>query len=402
MPSPPSLPPPPLKIELTFAVVIAGDLESFDETAQSNYKTKLAELLEGIEPFDIELTVSVASLRVAATITPETTSAADASLGVLTSLAASTDDLSSALGVTVEEVAEMPSVITMEGDSSLGSTVANFIDNNQGLLLALSAGGTALVIVVLFICLCRRWRASMLREEVVRRFFGSRDIDAFDVELDVEGMTLSKDGVQPITHNDFAGKDGRSPNSSKGSSAKSKAASTLVTSFSSCSNSSNQNSDSISSSPGVRRQRALSAMTQWEMTSADIVWREKIGHGSFGTVFTVECGGETLAAKRMDVSSSEIDRQVCPRQEAILPCVYRALSFCSLSFCCLTLSFCYLSFCYLSFCYLSFFHPLFLIDRSVRRCKTVSSVSSVHCARRRMLTSFSYLALLSTIRSGFA
>ena len=365
MPSPPSLPPPPLKIELTFAVVIAGDLESFDETAQTNYKTKLAELLEGIEPFDIELTVSVASLRVAATITPETTSAADASLGVLTSLAASTDDLSSALGVTVEEVAEMPSVITMESDGSL--------DNNQGLLLALSAGGAALVIVVLFICLCRRWRASRLREEVVQRFFGSRDIDAFDVELDVEELNFTSDfvskdrsngDIDSIIHSDFEGKDGRSPGGSKGSSAgKSKASSTSVSALWSSSNSGSQirkslADDSHSASRSVRKLRALSAMTQWQMTSTDIVWRDKIGNGSFGTVFRVQCGDEQqpFAAKRMDVSRSEVD-QLVRRSNPDLH-----LNSTCLNHRCLT---------------------LLRSGRCARRCRTFSSVSSGHFARHR-------------------
>ena len=106
LPSPPR--PPPLKPGASYKVVVTCEfildstLESFDSTAQVEFKTRLARLFGGVGPDDITLSIQAASISVvASTITPSAASAASgATLIRQTPVAA----LSSTLGVTLTSV----------------------------------------------------------------------------------------------------------------------------------------------------------------------------------------------------------------------------------------------------------------------------------------------------------
>ena len=83
---------------LTF--VAAGTIESFDKAA---FKAGLAALLgEGVEPRHVTLVVSAASVRIEASIVMDSAAAADAVTSTLST--ATPADLTSALGVIVEQV----------------------------------------------------------------------------------------------------------------------------------------------------------------------------------------------------------------------------------------------------------------------------------------------------------
>ena len=55
----------------------------------------------------------------------------------------------------------------------------------------------------------------------------------------------------------------------------------------------------------VRKTRALQAMTEWAWRSEGLSWFNKLGSGSFATVFRVQYGDEILAAKKVTVTEDD-------------------------------------------------------------------------------------------------
>ena len=135
-----TLPPPPppdgkAKATLTFVAVIAATFESFDRDA---YKSKLAALLDGVSPANINLEVSAASVRVAASIMLQSRVDGDqarATLSEKTPL-----ELSLALNVTVVSVES----VALEQSSEEASS-----DGGITLAYGLIVGGIAVLILLL-------------------------------------------------------------------------------------------------------------------------------------------------------------------------------------------------------------------------------------------------------------
>jgi hypothetical protein len=122
---------------VTFAVVVAGTIEAFDETS---FKAALAANLEGVNAADITLGVSAASVRVDVTVRAPSVAAATSTRETLATLVASPSTLSAVLGVTVESVPEPPRIgepltgdESDEGSSSLVASVAGAIGGGIGL-----------------------------------------------------------------------------------------------------------------------------------------------------------------------------------------------------------------------------------------------------------------------------
>ena len=103
-----SLPPAPAGMvyqsKVTFAAVVAGTVADFDQTA---FKNNMASLLGGVDPADISLTVTAASVRVVSVFT--TTNQATAATAAKTIATYDSTTISAALKVTVETV-EAPTV----------------------------------------------------------------------------------------------------------------------------------------------------------------------------------------------------------------------------------------------------------------------------------------------------
>merc|ERR1740117_2601159 len=103
-----SLPPAPAGMvyqsKVTFAAVMAGTVADFDQTA---FKNNMATLLGGVDPADISLTVTAASVRVVSVFT--TTNPATAATAAKTIATYDSTTISVALKVTVETV-EAPTV----------------------------------------------------------------------------------------------------------------------------------------------------------------------------------------------------------------------------------------------------------------------------------------------------
>ena len=110
LPPPPSPPLPPApagmvyQSKVTFAAVVAGTVADFDQTA---FKNNMASLLGGVDPADISLTVTAASVRVVSVFT--TTNQATAATAAKTIATYDSTTISVALKVTVETV-EAPTV----------------------------------------------------------------------------------------------------------------------------------------------------------------------------------------------------------------------------------------------------------------------------------------------------
>jgi len=121
-PTPPS-PSPPATV-ITFIVVAAGTVDSFDQLA---FKASLAATLDGVSADDVDLEVSAASVLVTATVRAVSLAAADAALNTLSTIAASPAALSIALGVTVEEIVAMPAVV-----GSVSSQREAIVADDQG------------------------------------------------------------------------------------------------------------------------------------------------------------------------------------------------------------------------------------------------------------------------------
>merc|ERR1740117_1732213 len=103
-----SLPPAPAGMvyqsKVTFAAVVAGTVADFDQTA---FKNNMATLLGGVDPADISLTVTAASVRVVSVFT--TTNQAMAATAAKKIATYDSTTISAALKVTVETV-EAPTV----------------------------------------------------------------------------------------------------------------------------------------------------------------------------------------------------------------------------------------------------------------------------------------------------
>lgn len=137
---------------------VAGDVASFDE---ATFKYRLAASLEGVDEADISLLVQVASVKVTATITTPSTATRDATLNILTSLAASTADASAALGVTIEAastpqvtlqimtLAPPPAPPSGRGQVGLMTIVIAGVAGGVG-------GAVLILIIVASYCYCKR------------------------------------------------------------------------------------------------------------------------------------------------------------------------------------------------------------------------------------------------------
>ena len=85
---PPPYPPGSSEVtEITFAATVSGTVDSFDQTAQTNYINGLATTL-GVNAADITLSISAASVNVVATIRTNITSVASAATSRLSSITA--------------------------------------------------------------------------------------------------------------------------------------------------------------------------------------------------------------------------------------------------------------------------------------------------------------------------
>lgn len=261
---------------LTLALTITTTLEAFDAAAQTTFKAKLAAQLDGISPSDITLQVRAASVGVVATISAPSKAVGNAALGTLQSLAASTEALTTALGVPVEKVDAAPALV-LEESQEVGNQSST---DGIGATAAGIGAAAGLVILLVIHTLYRRRHAALRRE----RSSTLSAIDVKTVEVDVESVALygpeadNADGsVGQIVTRDHP--SSYIPTSSSGSGA------------------------GTALSPSVRTQRAYEAMAQWEWSSGNITWKEALGAGSFGVVHRIEYANVTLAAKRMDLAS---------------------------------------------------------------------------------------------------
>lgn len=150
---PPPLDPSPVAVEIRFALVIAGSLNDFDADA---FRESLANALDGIDEEDIAIEVAAASVRVDVVISPPSTSVADTALDdltALTSASASSNSLatlSAALGVTVEEVATPPSLVSVGEDASGGESLP--------IEATVAVAGGSMILVGLVVLRLRRHR----------------------------------------------------------------------------------------------------------------------------------------------------------------------------------------------------------------------------------------------------
>lgn len=140
-------------------MVAAGSVDSFDRGA---YKVSLATTLDGVSPYDIELEVSAASIRVTTTVRTASAAAADAALSTLTTIASSPAALSTALGVTVEEVVAMPATVVSESSVQaeaipVGSDDLETNDSDSGGSMGAIIGAAVGSVVILGLLGFRVW-----------------------------------------------------------------------------------------------------------------------------------------------------------------------------------------------------------------------------------------------------
>ena len=106
-PSPPTAPPPlspggTYQPIVTIAFTLSGSVSSFDSDAQDAFRENLATQLNGVSASDIELTITAASVQVSARISARNASTAQTAAATISSTP--TDQLSAALGQTIEDV----------------------------------------------------------------------------------------------------------------------------------------------------------------------------------------------------------------------------------------------------------------------------------------------------------
>ena len=178
-PPPPASPPPPpppspslprgatIEYRVTFNVTVAGTIEEFNSTA---YKIELSKLV-GVSPDFIDLVLVAASVRVISTVRVDSGSSANAEgvaaavLAVLTSATAAS--LSTALGMTVEDISSAQSVEVLMLAPSPSTPMpppfgaASFgVDSGAepGLAGGLAAAGAVVAIALLLLVLYCVWR----------------------------------------------------------------------------------------------------------------------------------------------------------------------------------------------------------------------------------------------------
>ena len=279
--------------QISVTLIIAGTLDDF---AQDAFKANLAAQLDGISPADIELKVTAASLRVTAIITTRDESVGSSALNTLNSLAESTETLSAALGVAVESVEDAPALALVNSaqttnDGSQGA------DTLGGMIAAIGGGGAAVLMAVI-LCALYRFRRALKKRRALE------GVDAVSIDINVESANVS-DGERSNAQEYAKSRDG------------------VMRAGATCTASMSSSDGSVaSSSSGVRKQRALQLMSQWEFDSGLIVWEEELGAGSFGKVYRVQYSGETLAAKRMDFV---LTRETRAEVEELIAREFRAL-----------------------------------------------------------------------------
>ena len=219
-------------------LIIAGTLDDF---AQDAFKANLAAQLDGISPADIELKVTAASLRVTAIITTRDESVGSSALNTLNSLAESTETLSAALGVAVESVEDAPALALVNSaqttnDGSQGA------DTLGGMIAAIGGGGAAVLMAVI-LCALYRFRRALKKRRALE------GVDAVSIDINVESANVS-DGERSNAQEYAKSRDG------------------VMRAGATCTASMSSSDGSVaSSSSGVRKQRALQLMSQWEFDS---------------------------------------------------------------------------------------------------------------------------------------
>ena len=301
-------PPPALVVELSLTLVVAGTLDAFDSSA---FKASIAAQLSGISPSDITLQVSAASVRVVVTISAPSEAVAIAALSVLTQLAASTEDLSTALGVDVEVVESAPALAS--GGNAISSISAGLSRApppprapDAGALAGVVGGAAGGLLLLLLVLIVYRRRRSIATRKAPTNVTAT-DI-SFDLEMPsaVSGLKRA-DEVEVLEVEEEKACSMQSP-------PKEQAVTqplTFNTTSINPSTTAQPSSSSPSTSPrgqssGERERRAVEALTQWEWPSKSVTWGEEIGSGGFGAVFKVKVSGMELAAKCVLLSLIEV------------------------------------------------------------------------------------------------
>ena len=175
---------------IVISITVAGTVDDFTDAVADQYRDALAELL-GLAPSRIRLTVSPASVRVEAQITPAPNAAVDALSGRLTA-----DALTAAaqsVGLRIETVS-LPILITLAAvppsqppsqpplvrpsqpppsqplaGAGAGNGPLRFFKQHFMLLVALAAGVVAATLLLVACCLCRRHRMRRMEQSRKRR-----------------------------------------------------------------------------------------------------------------------------------------------------------------------------------------------------------------------------------------
>lgn len=214
-PLPPNAPGASTKKVVEFELVIAGTIDTFNQTA---FKSNLAKKITGVKASQILLTVTAASIKVGVTVVLEGDAATPTgSANIVNSLAVLVADkaaLSKALGVTVQSVSSAPAVKT-----KVITPPVVVEDNSAGILGGIVGGFFALLILMIlglgYFC--------MTQEQKALFGWGSRDVKAQQInvnmarekEMDVASASASssepglpeKPGIDPELDAEFSEAD---------------------------------------------------------------------------------------------------------------------------------------------------------------------------------------------------
>lgn len=225
-PAPPQLPPPftppaaksppPLSTQtttqITFSAVVAGSIATFDSTA---FKANLASALAGVEPSDISLNVTAASVRVDSTIIMRDASIATSTFQTLSAFTPET--LSKVLNVQVESF-DKPIMTATSSGTGTGSLDEGGTEgalevgggdggNVAGIVIGIVAG--VLALGGIYYCVkkrgSKRGRSEMILSTMNLRDhqthsdgrFSSIDGPAFDGVAMSQGCAYSQDAPSP-------------------------------------------------------------------------------------------------------------------------------------------------------------------------------------------------------------
>lgn len=153
-PPPPSLANEARKVVIT-SFTLAGDVSSFDDSAQTQFKSRLASRYEGVTPADVVLTIRPASILVVVEIL---TSDAVAQMVVQDLTSSSASDLSEALQQTVTALGQ-PSIQDAAVAAPPSSSDLAVIDSSMGDMLmregsAISASSAIILAAVVGVLIC--------------------------------------------------------------------------------------------------------------------------------------------------------------------------------------------------------------------------------------------------------